>query len=351
MKHLTSSLFLLTSSLLPLPSYIFLLTSSILLLTSCKADLRELCYDHSNVVSVDIHFQWPQTNAPDVKGMTVLFYNVDQPSAEPVRYDFPGMEGGTVRLVKANYRVVAYNYDTETILYRGMSDIQTLEAYTRNSSIEEGTQLTRAGMPRASGTEAEPVILEPDQLWASACLDLLLRNGAEADITLIPVPCSFEVDVTITGVPNLQYSTQFGGALSGLAASVMMETGEPSDLLATQAFTAQVVGDSTLHMRFRTFGHCPHRSQGHTNPHVLTIYAVLADGSKWYYTQEVSGQMHDDVKNPEIHIDPMNPQTLEINYEIHIDIEELPVPKPIVNGSGFQPTIDGWQGVEIDVNM
>ena len=65
----------------------------------------------------------------------------------------------------------------------------------------------------------------------------------------------------------------------------------------------------------------------------------------------ISGQMHDDVKNPEIHIDPMNPQTLEINYEIHIDIEELPVPKPIVNGSGFQPTIDGWQGVEIDVNM
>jgi hypothetical protein len=28
----------------------------------------------------------------------------------------------------------------------------------------------------------------------------------------------------------------------------------------------------------------------------------------------------------------------------------LPVPKPIVNGSGFQPTIDDWQGTEIDVS-
>ena len=36
---------------------------------------------------------------------------------------------------------------------------------------------------------------------------------------------------------------------------------------------------------------------------------------------------------------------------IAIDIDELPIPKPIVNGSGFQPTIDGWQGIEINVEM
>ena len=61
--------------------------------------------------------------------------------------------------------------------------------------------------------------------------------------------------------------------------------------------------------------------------------------------------MHDPAKNPEIHYDPKNPETLEITYDIDIDLEDLPVPKPIVNGSGFQPTIDGWQGVEIPVDM
>jgi hypothetical protein len=40
--------------------------------------------------------------------------------------------------------------------------------------------------------------------------------------------------------------------------------------------------------------------------------------------------MHDPVKNP----DPFN---------INIYIDGLPVPKPIVNGSGFVPTLDGWE--------
>jgi hypothetical protein len=37
--------------------------------------------------------------------------------------------------------------------------------------------------------------------------------------------------------------------------------------------------------------------------------------------------------------------------EIIVNLDDLPIPKPIVNGGGFQPTIDGWQGVEIDVGM
>ena len=297
-----------------LSSYISLLISA-LILASCE--YKDLCYDHSHMTSVNVQFLWPKSEQTMVKGMTTLFYPAGQLAAEPVRYDFTGRDGGTARLNSGQYQVIAYNNDTETILYRGTTATGTLEAYTRQSSIEEGTQLTRAGMPRAAGT----------------------------------VPRVFLVNITITHVPNLQYTGQFGGALSGLAASVMMESGELSDEPATQAFTAQVVGDSTLEMRFHTFGHCPRRSQGNVHKHVLTIYAILADGTKWYYTMDVSEQMHDPAKNPEIHYDPDNPETLEITYDIDIDLDDLPVPKPIVNGGGFQPTIDGWQGVEIPVDM
>ena len=338
MKHI----FRLTSSL-------FLLTSYLLLLTSCE--YKDLCYDHSHMKSVNVQFLWPKSEQTMVKGMTTLFYPAEQLSAEPVRYDFSGRDGGTARLTSGQYQVIAYNNDTETILYRGTSATGTLEAYTRLSSIEEGTQLTRAGMPRAAGTEEEPVILEPDPLWAASHKLLNLTSDGDSTVQMRTIPRVFLVNITITHVPNLQYTGQFGGALSGLAASVMMESGELSDEPATQAFTAQVVGDSTLEMRFHTFGHCPRRSQGDVNKHVLTIYAILADGTKWYYTMDVSEQMHDPAKNPEIHYDPKNPETLEITYDIDIDLEDLPVPKPIVNGSGFQPTIDGWQGVEIPVDM
>lgn len=337
------------------PVFFLMLLMALMLLSSCQADLRELCYDHSHMANVSLNFQWPDNEeAAAVKGMTALFYPADQPAAEPIRYDFSGRDGGSASLSAGNYRVIAYNNDTESILYRGTSSPNTLEAYTRRSTIEEGTQLapfTRGhAMPRAAGTENEPIILDPDLLWA-ADESLSLSNADKTEAELYTAPRVIPVEITITGVPNLQYSSQFGGTLSGLAASVMMDSGEVGDEEATQAFTAQVVGDSTLWMRFNIFGHCPHRAQHLVHQHQLTIYAVLADGSKWYYTQDVSNQMHDDLKNPEYHYDPEQPEALELNYEIDIDLDELPVPKPIVNGSGFQPTIDGWQSIEIPVEM
>ena len=305
--------------------------------TSCE--YKDLCYDHNPHAYVRVAFDWTQCPEADPQGMTVLFYDGNMPTSEPVRYDFAGRNGGTARMVPGLYQAVAYNNDTETILYRRGEAIGTLEAYTRYSSIEEGTQLTRSGMPRAAKAEDEPVILEPDPLWAASS-DLFQLSMSEDTtlVTLQPTPRYAEVEVVISNVPNLQYTGQFGGALSGLSPGVMMASGRLLDGRATQAFPCQVIDATTLRMRFRIFGHCPHADQGEQNLHLLTIYAILADGSKWYYTLDVTQQIHDAKQNPD-------------RYHISISLDGLPVPKPIVNGSGFQPTIDGWKGEEIEVTM
>lgn len=310
---------------------------SLLALVSCE--YKDLCYDHNHWAHLRVAFNWVHDPAAQPKGMTVLFYNGDYETAMPTRYDLPGRDGGLVRLVPAVYRALAYNYDTETILYRNMDDVATLEAYTRQSSIEEGTQLSRSGMPRAVSTEEEPIILEPDTLWAAVSRPIELRmTGDTTVVTLEPTRRYVEMEVTIHNVPNLEYAGQFGGALSGLAPGVMMASGQLVDGRASQAFTCQVVDGNTLYMKFRIFGHCPRRDQGEVYPHLLTVYAILADGSKWYYTIDVTDQIHDENQNPD-------------DYHIYIDLDGLPVPKPIVNGSGFKPTIDGWQGEEIEVKM
>lgn len=127
------------------------------------------------------------------------------------------------------YRAIAYNYDTETILYRNMSSWQTLEAYTRYSSIEEGAQIaTRDAMPRASGAENEPVILEPDPLWAGAGEPVKVIDGESATTTVVPSSRVKTVEIDIYHVPNLQYTSQLGGALTGLAPGVKVATGEPA---------------------------------------------------------------------------------------------------------------------------
>jgi hypothetical protein len=114
-----------------------------------------------------------------------------------------------------------------------------------------------------------------------------------------------------------------------------MSTGKVGVGRATEAFTGTAVDESTLVFHVRIFGHCPDV----TNQHILTIYAILADDSKWYYSVDVTDQMHDEDQNP------------DEDEEINIQLEDLPIPKPIVNGSGFQPTVDGWQSIDINVTM
>lgn len=309
-------------------------------LTACE--YKELCYDHNHWAEIAVSFDWSKATTANCESMTVLFYNVANPGAEPIRYDFAGNTGGKVRLNPGTYRVVAYNEDTETILYRYYTQPDSLEAFTRESSIEESSQLSsRALMPRAAGTETEPVILEPDPLYAAEAVEpvTLEPNDRDRSIVISPEYRFITLDININNVPNLQYSGQFGGTLSGLAAARNVVSGEPSSAVASQAFPVKVVGENSLQFEFRIFGHCPRISEGVVNKHLLTIYAILADNSQWYYTLDITEKFH-------------NAELDETTEHIEIDIDDgIPLPKPIVNGSGFKPTIDGWQGIEIDVGM
>ena len=310
---------------------VFILTS--LLMTSCS--YKELCYDHNHTGEVSIRYNWTNTPETALAGTTALFYSGE---GEPVRYDFTGMQGGPARLSPGSWQVVSYNNDTEAILYRG-NTVESLEAYTRPSSLEEGTKLmTKSSMPKARGTEQEPVILEPDLLWGGASEVFEVADGQSH---VIPVPMgerAVEIEVTIHNVPNLEYTSGLGGALSGLAGSVFVADGKVGSECVTQSFEVAATGPATLQMRLNTFGHCPKAGEGPHNTHILTIYAVLADGSQWYYTTDVTVQMHDPVQNPN-------------RYHINLSLDQIPLPKPIINGSGFQPTVDSWQGVEIEIGM
>jgi hypothetical protein len=312
-----------------------LLAVALLALTGCR--YKPLCYDHHHWVNIKVVYHWDKDPDAKAEGMTIQFHDPNIAFVdEPLRYDLPGMAGGTVRLLPGDWQPISYNNDTEAILFRGMNSIDTYEAYTRSSSLEEGTKMaTRSPMPRAAGTENEPVILEPDMLWGVAGEPFTLHFGdSERTIDLYPAPLIRHVYITIRNVPNLQYTYGIGGALSGLAPSVFVASGELGEMCVTQAFEGDIVDGGTIRMHALFFGHCPHQ----VNTHILAIYAILADNSKWYYTVDVTDQMHDPVRNP----DP---------YHVYIELDDLPIPKPIVNGSGFHPTVDDWVGEEIELTM
>jgi hypothetical protein len=301
------------------------------LLTGCE--YKDLCYDHNHSDKVYITFDWRKVPHHTATSMTVLFYNLDKPSQQPIRYEYP-LSGGTATLQPGRWKAVTYNSNTEAIRHRGQEWWDIAEVFTRQSSIEEGSQLTRGAMPQATGAEQEQVILEPDPIWGCVSEDFnLVVDGDGYNLVLMPEYRYTTLKVKITDVPNLEYTNGVGGSISGVAASRFIASGELGQQTVTEAFPVNKT-DNTLEMSVNIFGHCP-ESPGNT--HLLTIYAILADGSKWYYTIDVTDKIHQAVEQDD--------GTMEI------EVSGLPIPKPIVNGSGFRPTIDTWQGVEIEVGM
>ena len=328
-------------SLIPASSLMLLLSLAI---SSC--DYKDLCYEHPHWVNVEVRFDWKNDPAANPAGMEVVFYNMDDISAEPVNYHLQGRDGGTVQLTPGRYRAMAYNNDTEDILYRNTNLISTVEGYTRLSSIDESTHMPYGDLPRGEGKDDEYVILEPDMLWCAThpVFEIEQQDPVTYDyvaegesaitrrtytITMVPEKRVGNVTVTVKHVKNMKYSSNFAGALSTLAPSVMMESGNNSDGKVTEAYTFEILNDSTLEAKFHYFGHCPYLSNGTANTHFVTVYAYQGDEQKFSKDFDVTDQMHDTQLNPD-------------RYNINIVIDSLILPEPITNGSGLHPSVDNW---------
>ena len=72
--------------------------------------------------------------------------------------------------------------------------------------------------------------------------------------------------------------------------AVSLRTLQPFDDVCTMPMTMTKIGEKKIGGRLLVFGHCPHEE---IHRHVLTIYAMLEDGKKYYFNNEVTDKMHD----------------------------------------------------------
>ena len=268
---------------------------AVLSLTSCEH--KDLCHDSLHVVNVKVVFDWRK--APDAAPASMSLYLFPTHGGEALRYEFTDRNGGIIRVPVGHYDAFCLNSDTENVTYRNTGSKTTFEVTTRTADLLSGLSalgVRSAGVPRARGTEDERIVLPPDMLWSDHAEGI----GLNQETGLLPGAGA--------------------DALTGERVTIPFDavTGKDKDGEKT------VITGGLL-----TFGH----KTG--NNHTLTVYAVLADGSKWYYTYDVTDQIH---SAP----DPRN---------VHIVLDGLPLPKPIVNGGGFQPEVEDWQTVPIDIEM
>lgn len=320
---------------------------------------KELCYDHPHTVQVDVVFDWidaPEATVGDgVGSMCLWFYPVDEAgnrAGDPVYQSLSGMDGGRVDIPFGRYQVLYYNNDYERVLFRGTDWFFTHECYTREGGLLETVygKSSTYDAPRVEGTGDEPVRITPDRMWGGSAMDLeitedgvsywYVRDGeTEAttvfnpDNTLRLMPHKQVCDYTyeIRHVENLQYVTRACAALTGMSGSVFCAEETLGDERVTLPLEAVSDGQSAITGKFCTFGH----DEQNAERHYLTVYVWCGDGSTYWYANDVTDQVDGaaDKRN------------------VHIVVDSLKLPKPIVNGGGFQPDVEEWETVDVPVTM
>lgn len=313
---------------------IFRILPAIVALYACEH--KDLCYvhPHNPEESAKVIFDWQK--APDAEPASMAVYFFSQKGGEALRYDFTDRAGGTVRIPNDTYDALCMNSDQSDIELRNTDRFETFEISTPTVSLLGGLSplgISSDSAPRAEGTEEERVAAAPQALWCDYSGNLVFdTTNYPHTVTLYPEEVICHYTIEIRNATNLKYTTGLSASISSLSGGFKPGAKQLSDELVTVPFDLTVEQDNTtLTGATAVFGHCASTQVKHQ----LIVYAVLSDESKWYYTYDVTDQIH---SAP----DPKN---------VHILLDGLPLPKPIVNGGGLQPDVDEWQSVDIDIEM
>lgn len=318
-------------------STLLLLVAPLLLLTRCCCDDEENRLTDS---TLKLSFDW--TNHPDAYPSSVAI-GIFAEGAQPVQAAFYGRDGGEVAVVgQQTYQLVGFNDDSEALFTRGES-YNEFEIYAQPTTLTRLAPMFRRASqaPRAGGTEEETVVMEPDHLYVSTCDGITLPPAFITEVTMPMDRVTTEYHFTINNVENLSYAVSIMGTLTGMSGSWFPAQHRASDTHCIIPFSFAGEG-STIDGTVRTFGHCP--EPGEQNNHFLVIYAEMKDGTKVYFTTDVTANMHD--------VDHLIPDAGGTGHtEIPIVIDQLPLPKPIINGSGLQPSVAEWSEVSVAIKM
>ena len=184
-----------------------------------------------------------------------------------------------------------YNNDTEYIIF------------SRNGATTRATTRTRTRATYKGNTfanEGEATVAPPDMLYANYIEDYYAEKvlePTEVKVTLHPLVYTYKVRYEFAD--GLKYVAMSDGALSGMAKSVDMNTGETSSEAATVLYDCEIT-DYGIRALVNSFGapgfphpNYPTRTE---NKHALNLYLKLRSGKdttlEWDVTDQVKAQPH-----------------------------------------------------------
>lgn len=313
--------------------------ASVVMLTCCQHQ-QELCFDHDRHerIPMDVVFDW--SDHPDANPATMSLYLFPEDGRPSIRYEFEGRAGGRILVPAGRYTAIALNSDSEEILIEETDRLEKFRVRLRDAYELQGLAMRADDVPRAPGAEGERMASAPTRLWRARLDGLFVDEGLEDVQTLrvCPADAICRYSVRIDSVENIGGVKSVSATLSGMAGGMLLHDGTLTDETVTIPFEIAPSGEVSLSGEWKTLGHCGHsrcRADGKaaSAKHIFTVYAVLADGSRWYHNYTVTDQMH-----------------AADSGECDIVLDRLSLPKAMTGG-GFNISVGEWQTVSQRIPM
>lgn len=309
------------------------IAGKILLLIVCFCVLgcshKDLCYDHAHIREIDVVFDWD--NAPDASPASMSLYLYPKDNGKIQRFEFADFKGGKIRLEGGYYDAVCLNSDTRNIEVIN-NDYTAFEVKSKSSYMLSGLGgMSARNLPKVKGVEDERFTESPEMIWAESGTDFDLTETGSV-LVLHPKKRVKKYFVEINNAENLRWIKGISAVVSTMAGGFL----PVKDMLLEECVTIGFnclysIEDKKITGEFNSFGHCPTEERAH----FLTLYVILADNSKWYYSFDITNQIHKNLDND----------------NIKIVLDSLPIPAPVSEGGGLKPDVKEWNEIIFDIKM
>lgn len=287
---------------------------------------------------VNVVFDW--SKAPDTQAASVVLYLYSD-EHDVMNYWFTNPSGGYITSYAGMHTAVCHSNDDPYVHHlRNQNEHHEIEIYTDDTSVLIGQGISTRGIPRADGTEEEPLRMVPSMIYGAQDREIPLRaSDLEQTLTLYPEELVCHYSVEFLNVENLKSADlQIDGSISSMAGGFypgrMSATSEAVSHTFTLTADEQL---TTLRSEFLTFG----IPEGEKLPHEICLYIALKDRTGGFYTFDVSDQVNNapDPHNVNIRI-----------YGLKLpDVPEIPVLPP--GSTGMSVEIDTWDTFYFDLQV
>lgn len=317
-----------------------LLLSTLFLLTE-GCTLKELNEDAPTTIAdqVEVSFDWSKTPTKEAKTMVLYLYSENR---EMMDYRFNNPDGGLIRSYAGKHTAVCHsNDDPYGHHLRNHHSHDKIEIYTDETAVLVGQGISTRGIPRAKGTEDEPLRDTPSMIYGAQDREVNLKVTAfPQEVKLYPEELICRYSVEFVEVENLKSANlRIDATISSLAGGYYPGKMMPTSEAVSHTFTLEAdLEHNSLSSTFLTFG----VPDGEERPHKLCLYIALKDRTGSFYTFDVSDQVN---KAP----DPRN-----VSIKIYgLKLPEIPdnPPVPPQGEGGISIEVDTWDTYHYDLKV